>query len=366
MLTIDASAATLFNDVPQTFSAIQSLGFYPANEVLMAISERWGGIKKGTKKVYDDKMSKIMQVADGCNVAVDDGTIELSERSIDPVSLTSLLPICAAALPDNFAPYMSDYQNQWDKLGFQDAPLSDQLKFIIARTDKAIDEATLRRFWYGMATAVASGAATPGLKSADDIKYYTGVSGVVEQINGLTSANKIPHFDPSTFTTVTDMLDAMFNGSMPHLKADANKEIWLDGKSYVKYKNELKALDRTTYQAVANGIKALTFDNIPVYTLENIEYLFDGDLEANSTTHAKWQPTKAILMTKKNFKIATISKPGASDDFTNVQIFYNRNFVNPTTGKRQQVFEAEVRCDMAVYIDSLQKLTVAFGTAPWA
>lgn len=347
---------TDFNQIVN-YDPIAELSFLPQ----IAVVE---GKHVGREQVVESSSNSYVGVAVS-DCALPDATFDITttERWIDPKVIGGQLFVCGGDFDKTFGPFRNEIKNAIDY--YVAKGVSPTIALIVSYLDKQIQKSLVRLSMYGDKAITASGASAYGLKSADNIPFYNQVDGVFKQYNVAIAANKVSNCDPKDFTTALDLLDELWNISDPYLRSLTGQKYAVDRWTFNKVLKEVKALNTISEQSIVNGLPTVKFNGKTVFSLEAIE-LYEKDFEVNSTTHAAFQPTKAMLFVPDNHVIATTNVA----DFKQINVYDEKNYVvqDPislkNTRKRGVVIDFTYSADM--FIRTMKMASVAFGKASWA
>ena len=359
-LSLNTSAIDMADVLVDTFSEITN---YEDPKAGLDFIKQFAIVEGGhvdREQILDFKADKYVGVGiSGCSIPLIDFPVFLTQRFIEPGLFGNSIIVCGADFNKKFSPMRNEIATAYDyviaKTGNQ------SLSYLLGYVKRNVDQGIARRFFFGDKTVAASGAGTPGLKSAANVEFYDKINGLFPQYNASIAALVTPNVNPASFTTVIELLTEVHTNGSFNLRSNPNIRFGVDKKTFYKLIAELKALNTVSERSIMNGLDTVKFDGKTVFSMEIIES-YAADFEVNSIGHAAFQPTKVILFAPSNHVLATAN----SKDFLALDVYDVKNIWNPVANEIQSGVKTDFGYTMDAFIRSLKDSSLAFGTASWA
>jgi hypothetical protein len=357
--TFDISGLTLNPEEKKAFAEFiveRSLSL----PLMNAIHDIVNGITVDERIVLAGLMGKSgLKGTGNCTPQSSGAKATMSEKTWTPKLIEDRLEHCQAEIDALFKAYYTKIRSAEQLF---DISGTDEQKFVALLLSETIQPTVMRAAWLGDTGVAASGAATAGLKSAGNVKFYDYFEGLWEQIFtgvGTSSIAKIT-IDKNALTTTAAqtaldsdeaylLMESIWAASDSRLKEDLSAVMMLTNGLWENYRKFLISKSQTfSIDITQNGLQTLDFNGKKVINMQNI---WDKDLladfEDNSTNHAYYLPNRAVFTVPSNIPIGFLNE----NDLKNIKFWYSED-------DKVNRFEYGFKIDAKVIEDYL--ITVAY------
>lgn len=285
--------------------------------VLANIHRIWPGIKMKEQIVFAGLMGKTGIADPTCTRPTSGAGAAMSEKYWEPKNMGDTFALCQSEVNALFKAYYDkiiSYAQKWDITG------SDEEKFITALVEDSATKAIARIVWFGDTAVAAAGAATAGLTTADNVKFYSLIDGLWKQIFAGVIAGTIKKAEIAASAELT--FDAMWNLADSRLRAAEGKQLLVTRSLFDNYTKMLSDKSQNfSIEITQNGLQSVKWNGIPVVNMENVWDLNLLDFVNNSTDNAAYLPERAVLTVPGNIPVGTLN----DGDFSQLEAWYNRD-----------------------------------------
>ena len=330
---LDISGLTLEAQEVQDMSAFIVEQVFNKPE-LRALHGVFTGVKMKEQIVFASQFSKMgMKKGSDCSRQNSGASSTLTQKYWEPNGIEDTLVICPNELDSKFKAYFTkirQYKQRYEIEG------SDLETFFVMMVEEAIQRTIWRAAWLGDTSVAASGAATAGLKSSDNVKFYDYIDGLFAQIFAAVTAGDLERYtiDKNAETTTAaqtaldsgeanDIFEGMWALADPRLKANPNAKMYVTNGLFENQRQYLESKSLAfTIERNMQGFQELTWQGFPIVNMETVWDLdLLADFEDNSTNNAYYLPNRAVFTVPENVPVATLSE----NDLSELEIWYDRD-----------------------------------------
>lgn len=291
------------------------------------------GVSVKEQIVFASQFGKMgLKKAASCDRQTSGALSTLTEKFWDPVGIEDTLIICQAEVNGLFKAYytkVKEYRELYDITG------TDMEVFYAIMIVNAMVRTIWRAAWFGDTAAAVAAAGTPGLVSADDVKFYDYFDGLWKQIFAGVTATTIKRVTISENAVVTSKANqlaladgaakayfrSVYETSDVRLRSDARATMYVTKELWDNYKNGLE--DSGTPYKVELTLDGLPKMSINGYNIVNMETVWGiesrEDFLNNTTDNVYYLPHRIVFTVPENQPIGTLNQ----EDFERLEQWYN-------------------------------------------
>lgn len=293
------------------------------------------GVKMKQQIVFASQFGKMgLKKAGTCDRQTSAAVSTLTEKFWEPVGIEDTLVICEAELNGLFKAYYSKIQNYKQ---LYDITGSDLEIFYAILVEEAITNLVWRAAWFGDTAVAASGAATEGLASAANVKFYDYFNGLWKQIFAAVTATTVKRVTITQNAIITSKANqlalaagaakayirSVYDLSDSRLRSDPNAQFLVTRELYDNYKQGLEDAGAAyDVSLTLEGLPMISYDGKKIVNMETIWGLdAREDFENNSTDNVYYLPHRIVFTVPNNIPLGTLNE----SDLTELEQWFNRD-----------------------------------------
>lgn len=291
------------------------------------------GIKMQQQIVFASAFGKTgLKKAAACTRQTSSPESTLTEKYWNPVGIEDTLIVCAAELDGLFKAYFSKVQNYRE---LYDISGSDLEIFYAILLEESMVQTIWRAAWFADTGVAVSGAGTPGLLLAADVKFYDYIEGIWEQIFAGVTATTIERVTITENATVTSKaaqlalasgaakayFRAVRNAADSRLRSDPTAQMLVSRELFDNYKDGLEDAGAAfNVDLTLSGLPMISYDGFNIVNMETVWGLdAREDFENNSTDNVYYLPHRIVFTVPNNIPLGTLNE----NDFDELEQWYN-------------------------------------------
>lgn len=300
---------------------------------LTTLHKVWTGVKMKEQIAFVNRFGKTGIKDSTCTRPASGAKATTAEKFWEPKNIGDTFVNCQAEMDGLFKAYFDKITSYAQKFNIEGSDLD---KLIIAMVEDSMMKAVYRYAWFGDTAVAAAGAATAGLKSAANVKFYDAVDGLWKQIFAgvtATTIKKVAITENAQLTLALQLtlasdrakltLDAMYKNASIELQTNPTAKFLLTGELWENYYQWLLSKGVVyDINLLQNGLQSLKYRGFDVINMNTIwDYDLQGDFVDNTTNNAGYLPNRAVFTYAENTPIATLNE----NDLASLESWYNQD-----------------------------------------